>query len=132
MKIKYLSLNAGTILVWKDYNFFKKLWYKIINKNLEYNRILLLRENTEYCYIQTLNDIKIYTPIKEYNNRETNKLKLLTSTVSSDWKEIMYIINIIRPKTFNNIPSEIDNNYLANNNYYRMIDADKESKEYIY
>lgn len=132
IKIKYIPLNAGTILVWKNYNFVKRMWYKVKGKELPYNRALLLRDNTEYCYVQKLKDVKIYTPIRKYNNKEVNKLKQIISTVSCDWGEITYVANIIRPKTFNNIPLSIDNKYLSDNNYYRLIDADKESKEYIY
>ena len=132
IKINYVPLNAGTILIWKKHNLFKELWYKIRRKELPYNRALLLRDNTEYCYVRGLKNVKIYTPIRKYNNKEINKLKQIISTVSCDWTEITHVANIIRPKTFNNIPLFVDNKYLSDNNYYRLIDVDKESKEYIY
>lgn len=136
IRFKYINLNAGSILLWKKYNWFKRLMYRLRKKELPYNRIMLIDNNIEYCYLSILRDMKIYTPIKKYSTNEVNRLNRFISSEEKKpvcrWDEIICLVNAIRPKTFKNIPIYIDDNFLSSNNYYRVIDVDKESKEYIY
>lgn len=136
IKFKYVNLKTGSILLWKKYNWFKKLIYKLRKKELPYNRIILIDTDIEYCYSSILHDIKVYTPIKQYSKNESSRLKRFISNSDEkpicDWNEIICLINAVRPKTFKNIPLYIDDNFLSSNNYYRIIDVDKESKEFYY
>lgn len=136
IRFKYINLNAGSILLWKKYNWFKRLMYRLRKKELPYNRIMLIDNNIEYCYSSILRDMKVYTPIKKYSTNEVNRLNRFISGEEKKpvcrWDEIICLINAVRPKTFKNIPIYIDENFLSSNNYYRVIDVDKESKEYIY
>lgn len=135
-RFKYINLKTGSILLWKKYNWFKRLIYKLRGKELPYNRIMLIDNDIEHCYSSILSNMKIYTPIKKYSTNEVNRLNRFISGGEKrpiyDWNEIICLINAVRPKTFKNVPSCIDDNFLSSNNYYRVIDVDKESKEYIH
>lgn len=136
IRFKCVDLRAGSILLWKSYNWFKKLVYMLRRKKLPYNKIMLVDTDIEYCYSTVLRGIKVYTPIRQYTKVESDRLKRFVGSYDKepicDWTEIIYIVNAVRPKTFKNAPSVIDDDFLSSNNYYRVIDVDKESKEFYY
>ena len=129
-KFKYIELPIGTIVLWKKYTLLRVLFSKLFKKELPYNHIEMIADPENFCFCTE--DIKLYTPIREYNKRETNRLIALLKGAKINWSNILHIVNKIRRKTFENIPNEISVSYIQNNNYYREINADKEGKEYIY
>lgn len=131
-KIKYIELPAGSIVLWQEHSVLKEIFCKLFNKKLSYNRILVVGEPTEYCFIDNVTSVKFYTPIRTYNSREKTLLKKLMNGCKETWDNLLKIVNRVRRNTFDDIPSKIDITYIDNNNYYRLINVDKESKEYIY
>ena len=124
--LKSVKVPAGAILVWKDYNIFKKLWSWITKKELPYNKIKILLEDTEFIFKDRLNFAAI-TPKKKYSNAE--KIELLGSADNSTVVGITSIINKIRPHTFDNTLTITS---LLRNKYYKYVDFNEECKTHIY
>lgn len=126
MKIKTAIVRPGTILCWKEYNIFTKLWNKLKKRDLPYNKFEIIPTSIELLTIDRYNFVA-YTPIRKYNKQEIHKLQTLYDNcmIEHDWDEIKTIINIVRPNTFNNSPIE-------ECKYYKKLDLNEESSEYIY
>ena len=129
-RFKYIELPIGTVVLWKKYSLLRVLFSKLFRKELSYNRIEIIADPENFCFCTE--DVKLYTPIREYNKRETSRLTSLLKGTKTNWYNLLSVINKIRRKTFENIPNKISVSYIQSNNYYREINADKEGKEYIY
>lgn len=127
MKIKTTIVRPGTILCWKEYNIFTKLWNKLKKRDLPYNKFEIIPTSIELLTIDKYNFVA-YAPIRKYSKREIHKLQSVYDNYVNDrnWEDIKAIINIVRPNTFN------DSSTLEECKYYKKIDLNEESSEYIY
>lgn len=127
MKIKTTIVRPGTILCWKEYNIFTKLWNKLKKRDLPYNKFEIIPTSIELLTIDKYNFVA-YAPIRKYSEQEIHKLQSVYDNCVNDrnWEDIKAIINIVRPNTFN------DSSTLEECKYYKKIDLNEESSEYIY
>lgn len=127
MKIKTTIVRPGTILCWKEYNIFTRLWNKLKKKDLPYNKFEIIPTSIELLTIDKYNFV-VYAPIRKYSKQEIHKLQSVYDNCVNDrnWEDIKAIINIVRPNTFN------DYSTLEECKYYKKIDLNEESSEYIY
>lgn len=127
MKIKTTIVRPGTILCWKEYNIFTKLWNKLKKRDLPYNKFEIIPTSIELLTIDKYNFVA-YAPIRKYSKQEIHKLQSVYDNCVNDrnWEDIKAIINIVRPNTFN------DYSTLEECKYYKKIDSNEESSEYIY
>lgn len=127
MKIKTTIVRPGTILCWKEYNIFTKLWNKLKKRDLPYNKFEIIPTSIELLTIDKYNFVA-YAPIRKYSKQEIHKLQSVYVNCVNDrnWEDIKAIINIVRPNTFN------DSSTLEECKYYKKIDLNEESSEYIY
>lgn len=127
MKIKTTIVRPGTILRWKEYNIFTKLWNKLKKRDLPYNKFEIIPTSIELLTIDKYNFVA-YAPIRKYSKQEIHKLQSVYDNCVNDrnWEDIKAIINIVRPNTFN------DSSTLEECKYYKKIDLNEESSEYIY
>lgn len=127
MKIKTTIVRPGTILCWKEYNIFTKLWNKLKKKDLPYNKFEIIPTSIELLTIDRYNFVA-YAPIRKYSNQEIHKLQSVYNNCipNSYWEDVKTIINIVRPNTFS------DSSTLEECKYYKKIDLNEESSEYIY
>jgi hypothetical protein len=127
MKIKTTIVRPGTILCWKEYNIFTKLWNKLKKRDLPYNKFEIIPTSIELLTIDKYNFVA-YAPIRKYSKQEIHKLQSVYDNYVNDrnWEDIKAIINIVRPNTFN------DSSTLEECKYYKKIDLNEESSEYIY
>lgn len=127
MKIKSCRIEAGSILAWRDYSFFTKLWRKLLGKGTPLNKWMLLPFNIELI---TAGDFRaeVYKPIRKYSKREIDKLYTICSVCDdvSTWGTIVTVANIVRPNTFT------DSMSIDECKYYKKINLDEESDEYLY
>lgn len=125
MKIKTTIVRPGTILCWKEYNIFTKLWNKLKKRDLPYNKFEIIPTSIELLTIDKYNFVA-YAPIRKYSKQEIYKLQSVYDINDRNWEDIKAIINIVRPNTFN------DSSTLEECKYYKKIDLNEESSEYIY
>lgn len=127
MKIKTTIVRPGTILCWKEYNIFTKLWNKLKKRDLPYNKFEIIPTSIELLTIDRYNFVA-YAPIRKYSKQEIHKLQSVYNNciLNSYWEDVKTIINIVRPNTFS------DSSTLEECKYYKKIDLNEESSEYIY
>lgn len=127
MKMRSIMLNAGSILLWKDYRIIRRWWSKLTNKKLKYNRYTIISQKTELLTSDNINNMAIYEPIKKYSKLESGKLNILTYgfVYSKDWKEIVALVNMVRSNTLQ------ESNTIDTSKYYKRVSY-AESNEYIY
>lgn len=127
MKIKTTIVRPGTILCWKEYNIFTKLWNKLKKRDLPYNKFEIIPTSIELLTIDRYNFVA-YAPIRKYSKQEIHKLQSVYNNCipNSYWEDVKTIINIARPNTFS------DSSTLEECKYYKKIDLNEESSEYIY
>lgn len=127
MKIKTTIVRPGTILCWKEYNIFTKLWNKLKKRDLPYNKFEIIPTSIELLTIDRYNFVA-YAPIRKYSKQEIHKLQSVYNNCipNSYWEDVKTIINIVRPNTFDNSST------LEECKYYKKIDLNEESSEYIY
>lgn len=127
MKMRSIMLNAGSILLWKDYSIIRRWWSKLTNKKLKYNRYTIISQKTELLTSDNINNMAIYEPIKKYSKLESGKLNILTYgfVYSKDWKEIVALVNMVRSNTLQ------ESNTIDTSKYYKRVSY-AESNEYIY
>lgn len=127
MKIKTTIVRPGTILCWKEYNIFTKLWNKLKKRDLSYNKFEIIPTSIELLTIDRYNFVA-YAPIRKYSKQEIHKLQSVYNNCipNSYWEDVKTIINIVRPNTFS------DSSTLEECKYYKKIDLNEESSEYIY
>lgn len=113
---------AGSIMMRKDYNIFKRLWYKLRNKRLPYNSFNIWNTTCSLIIpnVLKLSDFVIYSPIKPYSSKQIFKLLDATYVQHEDCEDeqtIIKIVNDIRKNTINTNNLES----LSNNQYYYKL-----------
>lgn len=122
-------LDAGSVILWKEYNPAIKIWNKLICRELPFNRFTLVTNKTELLTTKgSLKDVEIYEPVRRYNNREISKLSIVTSglTTYKDWDETVTLVNLVRPNTLM-VTGTIDRC-----KYYKRVEWNEKLDEYIY
>lgn len=142
MNIMFKSIVPGSILIYKQYNIFQRLWAKLTNKELKYNRAILFPSNIELMNtLSRYSEAILLEPKKSYNKAEQSIMKLeiekLTDenelyTVEFKNKGIHNLVNIVnntRSKTFSTVTKFDD---LLNNKYYNAESLTEEKCWDIY
>ena len=121
-KIEINNLPAGSLILIKRYNIFKRLYAKLFKKQLKYNEVWLDPVgNNSFEFKDTAltkHDVTTFVPKKKYSKEEIMKLfeVLLSGMLSAkDDVEAILLINLVRPKTFEGSTLE---ELLDNNRYY--------------
>lgn len=85
MTLNFKTLKPGSMRISKKHSIFKRLWYKILNKELPYNKIVLFTYNTSIMdvYGSSSTDI-LLEPKRSYTKDE---LSLLTTLLIDEGKE---------------------------------------------
>lgn len=138
----FKSIVPGSILIYKQYNIFQRLWAKLTNKELKYNRAILFPSNIELMNtLSRYSEAILLEPKKSYNKAEQSIMKLeiekLTDenelyTVEFKNKGIHNLVNIVnntRSKTFSTVTKFDD---LLNNKYYNAESLTEEKCWDIY
>lgn len=122
--MKKFNLKHGSVLLWKDYNVFKRFWAWLTGKKLPYNRWMLWNSVMDNACFLNMTSPKAYELVKPYNNKELKKLEnFATKTSISEViveDDLKLIINCIRPNTIDVNGGTIDGDWLAGNKYYRL------------
>lgn len=123
ISIDYITIKAGSILLWKEYNFFKRLWSKLTKKSLPYNRMALFVEGCDYIG-DPEKDCVLLELKKNYNKKEINKLAILVDDnyfeyFGTNVADLCTTLNLIRPNTFKNNCTTIQE-LLEENKYYTV------------
>lgn len=128
MTVRQIVLNPGAIVMWKSYNPVKKLWNKLKYGRLNNNRFTIIKRKVEWLYEDSLKQIDVYEPVKPYSRLEATKLNIVApiDNMYKGWNDVVCVVNLIRPKTLNTC----DN--IDNNRYYKKLNWDERSDEYIY
>ena len=73
----FKSIVPGSILIYKQYNIFQRLWAKLTNKELKYNRAILFPSNIELMNtLSRYSEAILLEPKKSYNKAEQSIMKL--------------------------------------------------------
>lgn len=125
MKFKIVMLKPGTVLSWKEYSLFTRLYNKLRGRQLPDNKFAVLLHRTELLTNDSF-PITAYEPIRKYSKQELTRLGSLFYVGEDNWDTISYAINLVRPNTFTNADS------IDNCKYYIKRDLNAESSEYIF
>ncbi len=144
MNIQYITLNPGSILLQKDYSWFKKFWYKLRGKELPYNYFTLFGTESALINVWGKNTTSIVVePKKGYSKKELKNLINIITNCNKDkdeWlssfdattKDLFITINAVRPGTFSDEETKL--NSLLSSKYYntRVLADECNWNEYIF
>ena len=121
-RIEFNNLPAGSIVLVKRYNLWKRFKAWVTKKNLPYNDAWVDPfGGCNFLFVDTLwmkHDVYTFTPRKQYSRKEMTSLfetVLPAMLLSQDPTEAVLKINLIRPNTFSGVTLE---ELLDNNKYY--------------
>ena len=113
MTLRFKTLKPGSLILSKRYSLFKRLWYKLRKKDLQYNTITLFTSNVSI--FDTYNENSSETLIELKKNYSKEELARLTSLIEeytnerditvisfkrrADKQELADILNSIRPNS---------------------------------
>lgn len=105
--MKMLTIKPGTIITYKEYPWYRKLFAKLFHKELKNNVCDIFAEQISIPtrYLELDEDIELYEPVKPYSKEEKNKLQFLSKDYYFSVEEI---VNLIREDTIDDI-ADIDN-----------------------
>lgn len=129
MEYKELTLTPGTIVVWKSYNRLEKWWAKLRKKTLDWNSCSIVEKPITFIVnSDNTNYFRIFKPNKAYNKQEMLECLIysLSGIAKYDFGRL-FIVNLIRPNTFDLTNSYPTINILENSKYYTEVDATKEN-----
>lgn len=114
MKIKFKTLRPGSMLIYKQHNIFKKLWYRLCKKELPYNKVVLfLKEIDIMDTFSSQSPTLLAEPKRPYNKVDLAKLELAVDKYllrldddeyyslcfDSNKSDLIKILNEVRPNT---------------------------------
>lgn len=113
MEIEKLILKPGTIVLWKKYNPFIKLWSKIRYRKLPYNKYTILKDEIELLTLGTLKDVILMIPLKSYSKIEIERLKKVAPKDNNynNWEEFINTVNKVRKNTFDIYENILESKY---------------------
>lgn len=132
MKIKFKTLKPGSMLIYKRHNYLKRLWYKLLKKELPYNEVVLFLKEIDLMDTFTSNSPTLLAELKKpYSKIDITKLELAADSQllrldneefysirfeGANQTDLMNILNKVRPNTLsNNTITE-----LINSKYYNV------------
>lgn len=137
--MRWLDVKAGSLFVYKEYGFFKKLWSKIIRKELPFNkykicftRMDVVLESTT-CKVPDSERYIYLEPVKPYSKVEVKQLRraveelIELGKIPNTNEDKVTIINSVRPYTLSY--SRFIVNDLFQNKYYKKL-YDSKGKNY--
>lgn len=114
MTLRFKTLKPGSLILSKRYNLFKRLWYKLRKKGLQYNTITLFTSDVSIFDTYNENSSEMLIELKKNYSKE--ELACLTSLIENytnerditaisfkrraDKQELANILNSIRPNSF--------------------------------
>lgn len=143
MNIEYMTIKPGSILLQKDYNWIVKLWYKLVKKELKFNKFTIFTTDCDLINIHGEHrDAVIAEPKKAYSKKELKRLNTFIDSSKKeegDWlssdkatvSDLFIAINCVRPDTFE---SKNNLNAFLDNKYYNIKELSDEANwsEYIF
>ena len=140
MTLRFKTLKPGSLIISKRYNVFKRLWCKLLKKELPYNTITLFTNTTSIFDIYREDSPEILMELKKDYTKE--ELKHLTSLIEEcteqrditaisfkkkkDKEQLAVILNLIRPRSINlDLNAEQFKNILYKNYYVKRLAEEK-------
>lgn len=118
MTLNFKTLKPGSMIISKRYNIFKRLWYKLLKRELPYNRITLFTYNTSVMDVYSEKSTDLLLELKKDYTKD--EVSLLTTLLIDDGKEedfytvsfkgekeineLLTILNTVRSYAIKNIP----------------------------
>ena len=118
MTLNFKTLKPGSMIISKRYNIFKRLWYKLLKRELPYNRIVLFTYNTSIMDVYGNSSTDILLELKKDYTKD--ELNLLTTLLIDEGKEkdfyavsfkgeedinsLLTILNTVRTYSIKSIP----------------------------
>lgn len=124
--MKHILLKPGAIILWKQYNTLQKFWAKLRRKELKCNKCCIIPYKMDLISVfDSLDSFRVFEPKKQYSSVEKDILnsELNKNVKHTSDEEYMFIVNIVRPNTFD--PSSFTLDSLSNNKYYREVYAEE-------
>jgi len=134
-----MTLQPGSIIIWKEHSQLTKLWYRLQNKPLPFNMCKLVYRNIELISddhgFDTMfnSECMVYEPKKRYSNQEKYQLnavrfkRLEDSNLRKEFESnsltCLRMLNEVRPNTFDMYTVTFDNT--GDNKYYKRVYAKK-------
>ena len=121
--MKNLILKPGAIILWREYNKLQKFWAKLRNKQLPYNKSVIIPHRMDLVSFSGNLLCRVFEPRKQYSNSEKTLLNEILDKRFKHKSEIDYlsVVNIIRPETFDLSTLTLDE--ITTNKYYREVYA---------
>lgn len=149
MTLRFKTLKPGSILVYKRHNLFKRLWYKLIKKDIEYNRAELFTDYiTIFDSFSPDSPTLLLEPKKAFSNDECKKLSNLAEEFTSERniysivfddkkiREMFAILGKVRPNTGIKNTTEMSfsefDNKIRKNYYVKRLAEEKNWDVCIY
>lgn len=113
------KLKPGDLVLYKKYNLFKHILYILLNKELPYNKVDIITNDTTIAVFSDSDEIKFLSPKKSYSKNEIKMLNNIAKTTSIDTnktKDIIETVNEIRPNT---LPENATISDIMNSTYYK-------------
>ena len=131
MNIKFKTLKPGSMLIYKQHNIFKRLLYKLLKKELPYNKIVMFLNSIDIMDTFPKNSSTLLAIPKRFYNKEditrltlaiANSQYLDADTYSVEFNnntrcELIEILNSVRKNTCNVNDTIAD---IANNKNYNV------------
>lgn len=141
--MKQIKIKAGSILLYRKYNWLSKLWNKLCGKELPYNKFTPFCQETVLYNSSNVDkqwclDCILLEPKKNYSSKEVAQFYLAKqyivnnyNKISPDFEDVQVIINSVRPET---IDITTDVTKLVDNRFYRTrrLNDASEYEEYLY
>lgn len=120
---KVIKIEPGSILLWKEYKWFRRLVNCILWRKPDYNRAMLVEKEMDLTTIPELkhaHNFRIISPIIPYTKEEIKTLKkhlkLVNIFSNGSIDSLMIAINSVRKGTINPQKFKLDS-LLINKNY---------------
>lgn len=122
--MSWLDIKAGSIILDKQYNWFKRVWAKLTNKELPYNLYMIA-----HCDMTVIVDKwLILEPRKCYSKIEKRMLETYIDKLfvfDNNQRKLAKIVNAIRDCTINGY---LPLSSLLENKYYKVVHDPKKQE----
>ena len=120
MTLNFKTLKPGSMIISKRYNTFKRLWYKLLKRELPYNRITLFTYNTSIMNVYSNSKRSTDLLLELKKDYTKDEISLLTTLLIDEGREedfyaigfkgekeiskLLTILNTVRSYAIKNIP----------------------------
>lgn len=85
MTLRFKTLKPGSILIYKKHNLIKQLWYKLLKKDLKYNKAVLFTDYvTIFDCFSPDSPTLLLAPKKSFSDEECKKLANLVEEYTAE------------------------------------------------